>query len=89
MNRSTLMGCGGVAIVLLGCGGGGGSSSDTAAPTQAQVEYVPAAASKDTATFAGWMKQMSAESMEGRDSMDTTTFTPAVQDDVDPVAAPL
>ncbi len=88
MNRSTLMWCAGVAIALLGCGGGGGGT-DAAAPTQAPVEYVPAAASKDTATFAGWMKQMSTESMEGRDSMDTTTFTPAVQDDADPVAAPL
>ena len=88
MNRSTLMWCGGVAIVLLGCGGGGGGT-DTAAPTQAQVEYVPAAASKDTATFAGWLKQMSTESMDGKDAMNTSTFTPTVQEDVEPVPAPL
>ncbi len=89
MNKSSLMWWGGVATVLLGCGGGGGGGADMAAPAQTQVEYVPAAASTDTATFAGWLKQMSTESMEGKDSMNTSTFMPAVQDDVDPVAAPL
>lgn len=88
MNNSSLMWCCGVATLLVGCGGGGGGPSDTAT-APAQVEYVPAAASKDTATFAGWMKQMSVESMDGKDSMNTSTFTPTLRDDVDPVAAPL
>ena len=88
MNKSSMMWCCGVATFLVGCGGGGGGPSDTATPP-AQVEYVPAAASTDTATFAGWMKQMSVESMDGRDAMNTSTFTPAVRDDEDPVAAPL
>jgi hypothetical protein len=87
MNTSRLTWCCSVAAVLVGCGGGGGS--DTAAPAQAQVEYVPAAASEGTAKFAGWLKQMSAESLDGKDAMNTSTFTATLQDDADPVAAPL
>ena len=89
MSKSRLIGCCGVAIVLAACGGGGGGASDTAATPQAQVEYVPAAASKDTATFAGWMKEMSAQALDGKDAMNTSTFSATVQDDADPVAAPL
>jgi hypothetical protein len=89
MNKSTLMWCCTVATVLAGCGGGGGGGAGETAAAPAQVEYVPAAASEGTATFAGWLKQMSAESMDGRDAMNTSTFKPTLQDDADPVAAPL
>ena len=88
MSKSRLMWCCSVAAVLAGCGGGGGSA-DTAAVAQSQVEYVPAAASEGTAKFAGWLKQMSAESLDGRDAMNTSTFSATVQDDAEPVAAPL
>ena len=88
MSKSGLTWCCSVAAVLAGCGGGGGGG-DTPAPVQAQVEYVPAAASEGTATFAGWLKQMSAESLDGKDAMNTSTFTATVQDAADPVAAPL
>ena len=74
--------------LLSACGGGGGSGS-AAAPTEPAVEYVPTAASQGVSVFAGWLKQMSTESMDGRDSMNTSTFTPTVQEDVEPVAAPL
>ena len=88
MNKSRLIWCCSVATVLVGCGGGGGGVADTTA-APAAVEYVPAAASESTAKFAGWLKQMSTESMDGKDSMNTSTFTATVQDDADPVAAPL
>ena len=88
MSKSALTWCCSVAAVLAGCGGGGGGG-DTPAPVQAQVEYVPAAASEGTATFAGWLKQMSAESLDGKDAMNTSSFTATLQDDADPVAAPL
>lgn len=89
MKNSRLIWCCSVATVLVGCGGGGGAGADTAAaPAQAQAEFVPAAASEGTATFAGWLKQMATESMEGKDSMNTSTFKPTLQDDADPVAAP-
>ena len=88
MSKSSLMLCCGMALLLAACGGGGGS--DTAAPpAQSSEEYVPTAASESTSTFAGWLKQMSTESMEEKDSMNTSTFTPSVQEDVEPVAAPL
>ena len=87
MSKSRLTWCCSVAAVLAGCGGGGGG--DTAASAQLQVEYVPAAASEGTAKFAGWLKQMSAESLDGKDAMNTSTFSATVQDDADPVTAPL
>ena len=81
-----LSGC--AAVVLAACGGGG--SSDAAAPSATQgVEYVPTAASDGISVFAGWLKQMSAESLDGKDSMNTSTFTPTVQENTEPVAAPL
>jgi hypothetical protein len=73
--------------LLAGCGGGGGSSAATM-PAQDSVDYVPTAASDGVSVFAGWMKQMSTESMDGKESMNTSTFTPTVQEDADPVAAP-
>jgi ABC-type glycerol-3-phosphate transport system substrate-binding protein len=72
--------------LLAACGGGSGSATASAEPPQ--VEFVPLAASEGTVTFAGWLKQMSGESMENRDSMNTSTFTPTLQDDADPVTAP-
>ena len=87
MSKSRLTWYCSLAAVLAGCGGGGGG--DTAAAAPSQVEYVPAAASEGTAKFAGWLKQMSAESLDGRDAMNTSTFSATVQDDADPVAAPL
>ena len=88
MSKSRLMWCCGLAAVLAGCGGGGGSG-DTAAAAPPQVDYVPAAASEGTAKFAGWLKQMSAESLDGKDAMNTSTFSATLQDDAEPVAAPL
>jgi hypothetical protein len=73
--------------LLSACGGGG--SGGAAAPTEPTVEHVPTAASQGVSVFAGWLKQMSTESMDGKDSMNTSTFTPTVQEDVEPVAAPL
>lgn len=73
--------------LLAACGGGSGSATASAEPPP-QVEFVPLAASEGTVTFAGWLKQMSGESMENRDSMNTSTFTPTLQDDADPVTAP-
>ena len=87
MSKSRLTWSCSLAAVLAGCGGGGGG--DTVASAQPQVEYVPAAASEGTAKFAGWLKQMSAESLDGKDAMNTSTFSATVQDDADPVAAPL
>ena len=88
MSKSRLTWCCSVAAGLVGCGGGGGGA-DTASPAPAQVDYVPAAASEGTAKFAGWLKQMSAESLDGKDAMNTSSFTATLQDDADPVAAPL
>lgn len=73
--------------LLAACGGGG--SSAAAPPAQDSTEYVPTAASNGVSAFAGWLKQMSTESLDGKESLDTSTFTPTVQDDVEPVAAPL
>ena len=87
MSKSRLTWSCSLAAVLAGCGGGGGG--DTVAAAQPQVEYVPAAASEGTAKFAGWLKQMSAESLDGKDAMNTSSFSATVQDDADPVAAPL
>ena len=75
--------------LLAACGGGSGSTEAAAPPAQQSVEYVPAAASDGVSVFAGWLKQMSTESMDGRDAMNTSTFTPTVQEDAEPVAAPL
>ncbi len=84
-----MMGCG-VATLLAACGGSGGGAVDaSAAPTAAAVDFVPAAASDSTAVFAGWLKQMSGESMENKEAMNTSTFTPKLQDDADSVVAPL
>ena len=88
MSKPGLMFCGCVALLLAACGGGGGSET-TAPPATDGVEYVPTAASEGISVFAGWLKQMSTESMDGKDSMNTSTFTPTVQEDVEPVAAPL
>ncbi len=74
---------------LLAACGSGSSAEASAPPVQESVEYVPAAASEGVSVFAGWLKQMSTESMDGKDSMNTSTFTPTVQEDVEPVAAPL
>jgi len=74
---------------LLAACGGGSSSEAAAAPVQDSVEYVPAAASDGVSVFAGWLKQMSTESMDGKDAMNTSTFAPTVQEDVEPIAAPL
>jgi hypothetical protein len=77
-----------LSALLVACGGG--SSSEAApAPAPDTVEYVPAAASDGVSVFAGWLKQMSTETMDGKDSMNTSTFTPTVQEDTEPVAAPL
>jgi hypothetical protein len=73
--------------LLTACGGGGSGSA--AAPAEPVVDYVPTAASQGVSVFAGWLKQMSTEAMDGRDSMNTSTFTPTVQEDAEPVAAPL
>ncbi|KNZ34348.1 MAG: hypothetical protein AD742_02980 [Methylibium sp. NZG] len=75
--------------LLVACGGGSGGTAAAPPPAQQSVEYVPAAASDGVSVFAGWLKQMSAESMDGKDAMNTRTFTPTVQDDAEPVAAPL
>ena len=87
MSKSSLMLCGCVAVLLAACGGG--SSDTTAAPAPQSVDYVPTAASESTSVFAGWLKQMSGLSLESKDSMNTSTFTPTVQEDTEPVAAPL
>ena len=89
MSKTVWILCACAAVVLAACGGGGGSA-DTAAPPAAQgVEYVPTAASDGISVFAGWLKQMSAESLDGKDSMNTSTFTLTVQENTEPVAAPL
>jgi hypothetical protein len=74
---------------LLAACGGGSSAAAGPTPTQDSVEFVPAAASDGVTAFAGWLKQMSTESMDGKDAMNTSTFTPTVQEDVEPAAAPL
>ena len=86
MKNSNLMLSGCMVALLAACGGGGGG---TPAAPQESVDYVPTAASQGVSVFAGWLKQMSTESMDGRDSMNTSTFTATVQEDVEPVAAPL
>ena len=73
--------------LLAACGGGSGAQTADA-PAQQSVEFVPAAASDGVAVFAGWLKQMSTESMDGKDSMNTSTFTATVQEDAEPIAAP-
>ena len=74
---------------LLAACGGSSSSEAAATPAADSVEFVPAAASDGISVFAGWLKQMSTETMDGKDSMNTSTFTPTVQEDTEPVAAPL
>ena len=74
--------------LLAACGGGSGSA-EAAPEASASVEYVPAAASDGVTAFAGWLKQMSTEVMDGKEAMDTSTFAPTVQDDTEPVAVPL
>jgi hypothetical protein len=76
-----------LSALLTACGGGGGGDS-AAAPAVDSTEYVPAAASDGVSVFAGWLKQMSTETMDGREAMNTSTFKPTVQEDTDPVAAP-
>ena len=88
MRKSSLMTCVGVALLLTACGGGSESATATT-PAPQSAEQVPAAASEGISVFAGWLKQMSGQSLESKDSMDTSTFKPTVQDDTEPVAAPL
>jgi hypothetical protein len=73
--------------LMAACGGGSGTSS--AIPTEQAAEFVPLAASESTMVFAGWMNDMSKQALDNRDSMNTSTFTPSVQEDTDPVAAPV
>ena len=89
MHKSSLMLCAAALALLAACGGGGGGSDTTVAPAPQGVEYVPTAASEGVSVFAGWLKQMSGQSLESKDAMNTSTFTPTVQDDAEPVAAPL
>jgi hypothetical protein len=76
-----------VAALLGACGGGNGT--DGSGPSEQAAEFVPLAASESTAVFAGWLNDMSRQSLDNRDSMNTSTFTPSVQEDADPVAAPV
>ena len=87
MHKSSLMLCGCVVMLLAACGGGSADTAVTAAPDS--VDYVPMAASESTSVFAGWLKEMSGQSLESKDAMNTSTYTPTVQEDADPVAAPL
>jgi hypothetical protein len=85
-----LMAC--TVTALLGaCGGGSGNGSGNSGsvPTEQAAEFVPLAASDGTAVFAGWLNDMSKQTLDNRDSMNTSTFTPIVQEDADPVAAPV
>ena len=88
MSKSTLtvMSC--LALLLSACGGGD-SGTGPVTETAAGVEFVPAAASNGTEVFAGWLKEMSADpTMDGRESMNTSTFKASMQDNVEPVVAP-
>jgi hypothetical protein len=87
MSKTQLMMACTVAALLAACGGGSGTSSS--APTEQAADFVPLAASQGTAVFAGWLNDMSKQSLDNRDSMNTSTFTPSVQEDADPVAAPV
>ena len=88
MSKFRFLLCACAAVQLTACGGGSGTSTAVAPEIAASVEYVPLAASDGITVFAGWLKQMSTESMDGKDSMNTSTFIPSVQDDVEPVPAP-
>ena len=82
----TLMSC--LALMLSACGGGS-SGTGNVPEAAAGLEFVPAAASNGTEVFAGWLKEMSADpTMDGRESMNTSTFKASVQDNVEPVVAP-
>lgn len=80
--------------LLTACGGGGGGTDaaavgvDAGAASTVQAENVPAAASQGISTFAGWLKQMSGQTMDNRESMNTGSFTSTLQDDAESIAAP-
>lgn len=80
--------------LLAACGGGGGGTDATAVGVDAgssstvQAENVPTAASQGIGAFAGWLKQMSGQTMEDRESMNTGSFSPTLDDEAEAVVAP-